>query len=205
MADDLKNTATDDVNNQNGQGTDTGNAGNEPEKKYTDDDVNNISKKNVAKAEKKLLESLGITDKEEAKRILAEAKKSSTATDGNGGSDNNADNAQIQAQLAEAVQRADNAVLENVLLQNHVKAEKVEKAVKLIDRKDCLDEDGKFSKEKADAAVKELLKDWGELVGTKGGDGTQPGFKIGSDGTEHKTDASEKKAVVQKSWNRFNN
>ncbi len=52
MADDLKNTATDDVNNQNGQGADTGNAGNEPEKKYTDDDVNNISKKNVAKAEK---------------------------------------------------------------------------------------------------------------------------------------------------------
>lgn len=45
----------------------------EPENKYTDDDVNNISKKNSEKAVNKLLRELGITDKEKAKKILAEA------------------------------------------------------------------------------------------------------------------------------------
>lgn len=58
-----------------GSGTEGGTTppANEPEKKYTDDDVNNISKKNSEKAVNKLLKELGITDKEKAKKILAEA------------------------------------------------------------------------------------------------------------------------------------
>lgn len=207
MADDNKNTAnTNDVNNQNGQNTDSGNAGNEPEKKYTDDDMNNITKKNVAKAEKKLLESLGITDIEQAKQILAKAKgEADTNASGGDNTGNNAGDSALQTQLAEAVLRADNAVLETVLHQNHVKTEKVEKAVKLIDRKDCLDEDGKFSKEKADEAVKALLKDWPELAETKDNNSSNTGFRIGSDGKEQTTDSATAKQPPQKKWNKFNN
>lgn len=207
MADDNNNTATqNDVNNPNGQNTDTGNAGNEPAKTHSDEDVNNIVKKNVAKAEKKLLADLGITDIEKAKQILATANAAAdTTANGGDNTDNNAGDSALQSQLAEANLRADNAVLETVLHQNRVKAEKVEKAVKLIYRKDCLDEDGKFSKEKADEAVKALLKDWPELAEAKGDDGSSTGFRIGSDGAEQRTDSAQGKQLPQKKWNKFNN
>ena len=78
MAEDNKNTVLD--GREPGSGTEGGTTApnttppaTEPEKKYTDDDVNNISKKNSEKAVNKLLKELGITDKEKAKKILAEA------------------------------------------------------------------------------------------------------------------------------------
>ena len=48
-----------------------------PEKKYTDEDVNNISAKNSAKAVKKLLAELGIAedaDRAEIKALLEQAQ-----------------------------------------------------------------------------------------------------------------------------------
>ena len=111
-------------------------------------------------------------------------------------------NSRAAAELAEAREMAENAVLEAVMLAAHVKADKVSKAVKLIDRKDCLDDDGKFSREKASAAVTELLKTWTELT-DKAEDGG-PGFTIGGDGQEDKSKKAPAKKTAQKSWNRFN-
>ena len=54
---------------ENNGGTENTLPAGELEKKYTDDDVNNISKKNSEKAVNKLLKELGITDKEEAKAL----------------------------------------------------------------------------------------------------------------------------------------
>lgn len=199
----------DNVDTQNQDTGDSGadtNSGQEPEKKYTDDDVNKISTKNSAKAVAKLMKELGITDKTDrakAKAILEKAALDEAAAHkDDGANDNNAQTSQFAAALAEAQATAENAILENILLAAHVKAEKVERAAKLVDRKDCLDEDGNFDREKATAAVTALLKDWTELV-EKTEDG-KTGFTIGADGQQDKSKETTKKGTAQKSWNKFN-
>lgn len=196
MAEENKNVET-----TEGQGNEEQNEQTQPEKKYTDEEVNNISVKNSKKAVAKLMKELGITEKTDrakVKELIEKAqldKQDEPETDGAGQS------AQA-AELAEARAMAENAVLEAVMLAAHVKADKVAKAVKLIDRADCLDDDGKFSREKASAAVNELLKTWTELT-DKGEDGG-PGFSIGGDGQEDKNKKNPAKKTAQKSWNRFN-
>lgn len=195
MAEENKNVET-----TEGQGNEEQKEQTPPEKKYTDEEVNNISVKNSKKAVAKLMKELGITEKTDrakVKELIEKAqldKQEEPETDGAGQS------AQA-AELAEARAMAEGAVLEAVMLAAHVKADKVSKAVKLIDRADCLDDDGKFSREKASAAVTELLKTWTELT-DKAEDGG-PGFSIGGDGQEDKKKEPAKK-TVQKSWNRFN-
>lgn len=165
----------------------------EPEKKYTDDDVNNISKKNSEKAVNKLLKELGITDKEEAKQILADAAAKKAAQQ---------PPAEDNAKVAELTASLENSVLENIMLSQHVKPEKVQRAVKLIDRKDCLDDEGNFNREKAAEAVKALFEEWPELAAGEAKD--KVGFQIGSDGEQKPGSAGTAKPVKQKSWNRFN-
>lgn len=171
----------------------------EEEKKYTDTDVNNISSKNSKKAVQKLMKELGIPDNADMAAVREIIAKSGIAKKSD---DNIQQNTELVKQLEEAQHSTENAVLENILLLNHVKPEKVEKAVKLIDRKDCLDEDGKFSRDKAKNAVIELLKDWQELVKSK--DEESIGFKIGGDGDPASERKQGKKPPVQKSWNKFN-
>lgn len=170
-----------------------------PEKKYTDEEVNNISVKNSKKAVAKLMKELGITEKTDRAKVKELIEKAQL--DKQDEPDGTGQSAQ-SAELAEARTMAENAVLEAVMLAAHVKADKVAKAVKLIDRADCLDDDGKFSREKASAAVNELLKTWTELT-DKGEDGG-PGFSIGGDGQEDKDKKTSAEKTVQKSWNRFN-
>ena len=165
----------------------------EPEKKYTDDDVNNISKKNSEKAVNKLLKELGITDKEKAKKILAEAAAAEGASQSVG---------QDDTRVAELTANLEASVLENIMLSQHFKAEKVARAVKLINRADCLDDEGNFSRDKATEAVKKLSEDWSELAETA--DGKHVGFSIGGDGQQNTAPAGAAKPVKQKSWNRFN-
>ena len=164
----------------------------EPEKKYTDDDVNNISKKNSEKAVNKLLKELGITDKEKAKKILAEAAAAEGVSQSVG---------QDDTKVAELTANLENSVLENIMLAQQVKAEKVARAVKLIDRADCLDDEGKFSRDKATEAVKKLFEEWPELA--EKADGKHVGFTIGGDGQQNTAPAPADKPK-QKSWNRFN-
>lgn len=151
----------------------------QPEKKYTDEEVNNISVKNSKKAVAKLMKELGITEKTDRAKVKELIEKAQLDKQDEPETDGARQSAQA-AELAEARAMAENAVLEAVMLAAHVKADKVARAVKLIDRADCLDDDGKFSREKASAAVNELLKTWTELT-DKGEDGG-PGFSIGGDG-----------------------
>lgn len=196
MAEENKNVET-----TEGQGAEEQKEQSQPEKKYTDEEVNNISVKNSKKAVAKLMKELGITEKTDrakVRELIEKAqldKQDEPETDGAGQSTQ-------AAELAEARAMAENAVLEAVMLAAHVKADKVSKAVKLIDRADCLDDDGKFSREKASAAVTELLKTWTELT-DKAEDGG-PGFTIGGDGQEDKSKKEPARKTAQKSWNRFN-
>ncbi len=172
------------------------------EKKYTDTEMNNISKKNSEKAVNKLLKELGITDREKAKQILAQAAENEKSAQSRQQNESSRES-QLASQLEEATKQAQNAVLENVFLTQSVKAEKISKAVKLIDMKDCLDENGIFSREKAQTAVTELLKEWPELIARN--DNTQVGFKIGADTSSQNLSGVPQKKTVQKSWNKFNN
>lgn len=164
----------------------------EPEKKYTDADVNNISKKNSEKAVNKLLKDLGITDMEKAKQILADAAAKEGKSPSVG---------QDDTRVAELNASLEASVLENIMLTEHVNPEKVARAVKLIDRADCLDDEGKFSRDKATEAVKKLFEEWPELAAKA--EGTQVGFTIGGDGKQT-TATAGKDMPKQKSWNRFN-
>ena len=198
MADEVNTQGTQETAEQNGNGT-----AQEPEKKYTEEEMNVISKKNSEKAVAKLLKELGITDKVKAKEILAkaaedEAKAANSENNGTG-----KEMSQIQQALAKERERADGAVLESLLLAAHVDAKKVTKAARLVERDKCVDDDGNFDREKASAQVAELLKEWPELI-AKADEGNV-GFVIGGDG---KPGAEQKKTpekkVPQKRWNRFN-
>ena len=200
MAEKVNNTE----NTENGnvqQDTNTGAANTEPEKKYSEEEMNGISKKNSEKAVAKVLRELGITDKVKAKEILSKAAAEEAANSANNGTGE--EMTQIQQALAKERERADGAVLESLLLAARVDAKKVMKAARLVERDKCVDDDGNFDREKASAQVAELLKEWPELV-IKSDEGNV-GFVIGGDG---KQGADQKKTpekkVPQKRWNRFN-
>ena len=76
------------------------------EKKYSDEDMNNIVKRNTSKAEQKLLKSLGITDVEKAKGILKAAAEAETSEN----------DAQAKA-LEQVTQRAVKAEIKNILAE----------------------------------------------------------------------------------------
>ena len=191
-----------DVETLEGQGAEEQKEQSQPEKKYTDEEVNNISVKNSKKAVAKLMKELGITEKTDRAKVKELIEKAQLDKQEEPETDGAEQNSRAAAELAEARAMAEGAVLEAVMLAAHVKADKVSKAVKLIDRADCLDDDGKFSREKASAAVTELLKTWTELT-DKAEDGG-PGFSIGVDGQEDKSKKEPARKTAQKSWNRFN-
>ena len=204
---DTTNTANTSAQTEGAQ-TDPNTEGQNPapkadEKKYTEAEMNGISKKNSEKAVNKLLKELGITDREEAKAILAKAAEEKAKN--NPAPTGNADDSALQTELANAKHEREMAILENVFLTSNIQPAKVEKAVRLIDPAKCRDEDGNFSREKAKAEVDALLKEWPELaVKAEGGN---VGFQIGSDGQTNKGGTAAKKTetpVKQKSWNRWN-
>lgn len=178
------------------------------EKKYSEEEMNGIVKKNNEKTVAKLLKELGISDKEKAKAILARAAeeeaKAQASASGNATAGAEAVTAQHQAELEGARAEASRVRIENLLLSSSVRPEKVERAAKLIDIADCLDEDGNFDKGKAEEAVKALLKEWPELLPAKADDSTV-GFTIGGDGQQTKKEpGTAKKRIAQKPWNRHN-
>ena len=151
------------------------------EKKYTDKELNDISLKNEQKALAKQLKDLGIDDVEKAKSILAKAREEEEKEKS------------VDEKTQEAIKRAEkatleaiNAKIENALLRKNVKDEKVTRAVRLVDKKNILDEDGSLEQSKLDTEIEELLKDFPELIGKS--DDDKKGFKIGSDGKEEQKD-----------------
>ncbi|GEM_PF-6443730 len=73
MADENKDVNTSGAEDQEQQGA---NEPQQPEKKYTDEDVNGISAKNSAKAVNKLMKELGITDKTDRAKVKELIEKS---------------------------------------------------------------------------------------------------------------------------------
>lgn len=151
------------------------------EKKYTDKELNDISLKNEQKALAKQLKDLGIDDVEKAKSILAKAREDEEKAKS------------IDEKTQEAIKRAEkatleaiNAKIENALLRKNVKDEKVTRAVRLVDKKNILNEDGSLDQSKLDDEIEELLKDFPELISKTEED--KKGFKIGDDGKEEKKD-----------------
>ena len=149
------------------------------EKKYTDAEVNAISLKNSEKATKQLLKDLGIDDVEKAKSILAKAREDEEAAKS------------VDEKTQEQIKRAEKAELdainsriENAMLRKGIKDEKVERAVRLVDKKNILDEKGQLDQSKLNTEIEELLKIFPELI-----EKTQDekvGFKIGADGKQDK-------------------
>ena len=151
------------------------------EKKYTDKELNDISLKNEQKALAKQLKDLGIDDVEKAKSILAKAREEEERAKS------------VDEKTQEAIKRAEkatleaiNAKIENALLRKNVKDEKVTRAVRLVDKKNVLNEDGSLDQSKLDDEIEELLKDFPELISKTEED--KKGFKIGDDGKEDKKD-----------------
>ena len=180
------------ANNNGNQNT----GGAQDEKKYTDADVNNISKKNSEKAVAKALKDLGITDPEKAKAILAKAAADEEAAAKASAAAGDNQIQELNEKLSQATESANNAVLENLLLMANVKSDKIARAARLIDKSEGLDEDGKFSRDKASEAVKKLIEEWPELAPKEEGGGV--GFRIGSDGNQNsdgKSGTKEKQPI----------
>lgn len=149
------------------------------EKKYTDTEMNAISLKNSEKATKQLLKELGIDDVEKAKSILAKAKEEEEAAKS------------VDEKTQETIKRAEKAELEainsrieNAMLRKGIEDGKVERAVRLVDKKNILDEKGQLDQGKLNTEIEELLKEFPELI--KKAQEEKVGFKIGSDGKQDK-------------------
>lgn len=153
----------------------------EEEKKYTDKQLNDISLKNEQKAVNKLLKDLGISidEVEKANGILAKAREEEEAAKS------------VDEKTQETIKRAEraeleavNSKIENAMLRKGIKDEKVERAVRLVDKKNILDEKGQLDQGKLNTEIEELLKVFPELI-EKAQD-EKVGFKIGGDGKQDK-------------------
>lgn len=151
----------------------------EEEKKYTDKQLNDISLKNEQKAVNKMLKDLGIDDIEKAKGILAKAREEEEAA-------KSVDEKTLElTKEKEAAQlEAINSRIENAMLRKGIKDEKVERAVRLVDKKNILDEKGKLDSSKLNTEIEELLKTFPELIEKPKEENV--GFKIGGDGKQDK-------------------
>lgn len=150
-------------------------------KTYTDEEVNGISTKNVNKALAKQLKDLGIEDVEKAKAILAKARedeeKNKTSDD---------KSKELTDKLNKATVEIVNGKIENALLRKGISENKVERAVRLINKSNILEEDGTIDSSKLATEIEEVLKDFPELLSTKKEE--KIGFKIGGDGKEDEKD-----------------
>lgn len=155
----------------------------EDEKKYSDKEMNDISTKNVSKALAKQLKELGIDDVEKAKSILAKAREEEEA---NKSVDEKTQD--LTKQRDKALLEVVNSKIENALLRKGVKDEKVERAVRLVDKNNILNEKGEIDSSKLTTEIEAVLKDFPELIAKK--EEEKVGFKIGADGKEDKKDQS---------------
>lgn len=151
----------------------------EEEKKYTDKQLNDISLKNEQKAVNKMLKDLGIDDIEKAKGILAKAREEEEAA-----KSVDEKTLELTKEKEEAQLEAINTRIENAMLRKGIKDEKVERAVRLVDKKNILDEKGKLDVSKLNTEIEELLKTFPELIEKPKEENV--GFKIGGDGKQDK-------------------
>lgn len=151
------------------------------EKKYTDEDVNNISKKNSDKAVQKFMKDLGIENIDEAKTILAKAreeKEKSMSID------------EKTQKIIEKAQkeslRAIEMTIENALLRKKVDDSKVARAKRLVAKENIVNENGEIDENKLNEEIEAVIKDFPELIPVT--ENTTTGFRIGGDGKEDKAE-----------------
>jgi len=156
------------------------------EKKYSDKELNDISTNNTSKALAKQLKELGIDDVEKAKSILAKAKEEEEASKS------------VDEKTQELTQKLDkarletiNARIENALLRKGVSDSRVERATRLIDKANILDENGEIDTGKLSVEIESTIKEFPELISKK--EEEKKGFKIGGDGQEDKKDQSSQR------------
>ena len=151
----------------------------EEEKKYTDKQLNDISLKNEQKAVSKMLKELGIDDVEKAKGILAKAREEEEKA-----KSVDEKTLELQKSKEKAELEAINSRIENAMLRKGIKDEKIERAVRLVDKTNILDEKGQLDSGKLNSELEELLKTFPELIEKK--EEEKVGFKIGGDGKQDK-------------------
>jgi multidrug efflux pump subunit AcrA (membrane-fusion protein) len=146
-----------------------------PAQTYNNDEVNAIVVKKEAAERAKTLKALGLSAEDEAwaKEAIAAAKAQKdakkTTTDREG---------ELAAELTAAQDALAQTTIEAQMLHAGVDPAKVGRAARLVDRAKCAGEDGKFSRDKAAAEIKEVLKDFPELLAAKQ---TAAGQKLGLD------------------------
>ena len=104
-------------------------------KTYTDEEVNAISLKNSDKAVKKFMKELGIEDVEKAKEILNTAKAEKTKEE-------NKDISELEEKANKATIQAMDLKVENALLLKGVNSSKANRAKRLIDKANILNDNG---------------------------------------------------------------
>lgn len=162
----------------------------ETAKKYTDDDVNNISVKNERKAVRDVLKKLGYkvsinATKEEMDAIIEEAtnKKEEKSKDEDNSDKGNSTEDKVAT--LEKQNKYINAELKLALFQANIKKEKIGRAINLIDKSKILD-DGEIDPDKLAEEIESLTKEWSELLDNKKEDDSSVGFVVGSDGKQEK-------------------
>lgn len=194
-----------DNNNGNKESDNKGNNSKESEKKYTDKEVNDISKKNVDKATKKLMKDLGIDDVEEAKTILANARaekeKNKSAEDK--ANDYTKALSDKDNLISETKTKLVDALLENRLMKQGVDSGKIARAIKMIDAASVLNEDGEVDNDLMTTEIEKLLKEFPEFKNKSEDENKSKGFKFGSDGKDDKGKEKKQDPTQMKRWNRF--
>ena len=205
FAEDDKQPADNNEDKNDNEGTE-GKDNSEPEKKYTDDDVNSISKKNVDKATKKLIRDLGIEDIEEAKIILsnARAEKDKNKTPEDKTNDLNKTVSDKDNLIAQKNDQLVGALLENQLMHSGVESSKIARAKKMINSKDVLNEDGDIDNELMKTEIDKLLNEFPEFKKKSDDIEQKKEFKFGSDGKQDNKKQNNKPNSNVKRWNRFN-
>lgn len=193
MAEEIIEEINDDNNQQKEKEPQENPAPANSEKKYSDEDMNNIVKRNTSKAEQKLLKSLGITDVEKAKEILKAAAE--TEAKGN--------DAQTNA-LEKITQRAAKAEIKNILAEKGFVGKKADRMLNLITLDECIKDGGEIDAEKVESELESIKSDFPELFSAD--EKSKSGFRFGSDGdSKHDDNGIKKPTENKKRWNRFNN
>lgn len=143
-------------------------------KTYTDEEVNAISLKNSDKAVKKFMKELGIEDIERAKEILNTAKAEKTKEE-------NKDISELEEKANKATIQAMDLKVENALLLKGVNSSKANRAKRLIDKANILNDNGEIDEDKLNEEIENLFKDFPELNSNSN---NNAGFVLGSDGKE---------------------